>query len=186
MALFSTRIIGPSEWEREYAPSDAVLKVPFVRAVDKEGRIIINIRDVYLDIDQVLSHHLASLSVYADVLAFREEMTTLNVPKLGKVFLYTRLLATSGSTHLVFPREECAVYIHASEVDGHITFSLADSDTVFTLDLGVGSKHVAVLLYPQGDTVKAEYDAHYDPMSGMHPYFQQLLETQLPISSVLF
>ncbi|KAI9370331.1 hypothetical protein BJX61DRAFT_549033 [Aspergillus egyptiacus] len=192
MEVFSlqTELSGPADWENGYAKLEAVSKVPFrdVRHESKNAGFL-KVRDVYLDAKQALNSGLASVAIFTDVLAFKEEKTVIRLPAWGHVSIYSRLLTTAGKTHLELspqPEEDGAVLIYASEIEGEITYSLPGSATVSKVELGLGSKHVAVTLAVRAGKVEAFYKDAYEAVEDYHEYFQQLLDTQLRIASVLF
>ncbi|OJJ34646.1 hypothetical protein ASPWEDRAFT_27350 [Aspergillus wentii DTO 134E9] len=192
MAVFSLQKeqSGPVDWEKDYAKLEAVSKVPF-RDVKHENKNagFLNVRDVYLDAKQALNSDLATVAIFTDVLAFKEEKTVIKLPASGSLSIYSRLLTTSGKAHLELapqPNKDGAVLIYASEIEGEITYSLSGSATVSQVELGVGSRHVAITLAVGAGKVEAFYQDAYEAVEDYHEYFQQLLETQLRIASVLF
>lgn len=129
------------------------------------------------------------MAIFTDVLAFKEEKTVIKLPVSGSLSIYSRLLTTPGKTHLELatqPNKDGAVLIYASEIEGEITYSLSSSATVYKVELGLGSKHVSVRLAVKAGKVEAVYHDAYEAVADYHEYFQQLLDTQLRIVSVLF
>ncbi|KAL4802413.1 hypothetical protein BDV18DRAFT_163817 [Aspergillus unguis] len=181
---------GTLNWDQDYAQLEAVSKVPFRAVTHKNANAgFINIRDVYLDAKQALNSDLATVGIFTDVLVFTEEKTVIKLPVSGSFSIHSRLLTTPPKAHLELapqPGQGGAVLIYASEIEGEITYSVSGSTSVSKIELGLGSKHVAVTLVVEAGKVEAIYQEAYGAVAEYHEYFQQLLDTQLRIATVLF
>ncbi|KAB8234569.1 uncharacterized protein BDW43DRAFT_310231 [Aspergillus alliaceus] len=184
MTGLSPQPTSPTEWE-SYATSDAVQSIPLREAetVDENAKTA-TFRGVFLEASTVLPSSMSRVNVLADVVAFKEESSTISPARNGTVQIKARVLTAATPVKIVIPSDASGVVaIYAAIVDQPIAVYLGDSKEL-VLDLGRESEYVGIVLDFDGGVLEYDYEKIYP--SDWSENLRASLNTQLRIALVEF